>query len=403
MSNNGFHGYRGEELPLSGITVVDLTQIVAGPFATMTFGDLGAEVIKVEAVGRGDRCRNIDPIPEYFDAVNRNKRSVGIDLKSEAGQRIVREMVSDADVFVESTKPGRIESYNLSYEELREVNPELVYCSITGFGTDSPYENLPAWDMLVQAMSGAMSMTGEEDGPPVWSGLPSGDLIASMYAVQSVLAALFARERGSIRTEWIEVPMLDAAISWLTVRAGYTFGTGEPFPRSGDHHPSLAPFGVFDCNGDRLVIAAGTPSLWRDFCSVIGREDLLADDRFSTMSDRGENVEVLTEIIEAELATDSSERWVERFQAADVPAGPIHDTETVWEDPHVRKRNLHRVMERPDRQDAEVIDHPVHFSALATQLATPPERLGESSAELLARYGYDGEDIERLVEEGVVE
>lgn len=403
MSNHRRYSNGDEALPLADITVVDLTQIVAGPFATMTFGDLGAEVIKIEAVGRGDRCRNIEPIPEYFDAVNRNKRSVGIDLKSPEGQRIVRKMVEEADVFVESTKPGRIESYNLSYKDLRQVNPELVYCSITGFGADSPYEDLPAWDMLIQAMSGSMSMTGTEDGPPLWSGLPSGDLIASMYAVQSVLAALFARERGSIETEWIEVPMLDAAISWLSVRAGYTFGTEEPFPRTGDRHPSLAPFGVFDCNGDRLVIAAGTPSLWREFCSVIGREDLLSDDRFETMADRGEHVEALTEIIEAELTTESSEAWIERLQAAEIPAGPIHDTATVWDDPHVEKRGLHREMERPDREDADVIKNPVHFTSLTTELRIPPERLGQSSADLLDRYGYDWDEIDRLRDEGVIE
>lgn len=197
--------------------------------------------------------------------------------------------------------------------------------------------------------------------------------------------------------------MLDAAISWLSVRAGYTFGSGEPFPRSGDHHPSIAPFGVFNCNGNQLVIAAGTPSLWRDFCSVIGREDLLTDERFSTMSDRSENVDVLVDIIETELTTDSSETWIERLQSADIPAGPIHDTETVWEDPHVQRRGLHREMERPERENADVIDHPVHFSSLATELANPPERLGQSTTDLLDRYGYDSEDIERLRDDEVIE
>lgn len=391
------------DLPLSDVTIIDLTQVVAGPFATMNLGDLGAEIIKIEAVGRGDRCRNIQPMPEYFDTLNRNKRSIAVDLKSEEGQQVTYDLVSEADVFIESTKPGRTEAFNIAYDDLREVNPELIYCSISGFGSDSPYENLPAWDMLVQAMSGIMSMTGQEDGPPLWSGLPSGDLITAMYTTQSVLAALYARERGLIETEWIEVPMLDAAISWLSSRAGYTFGFDEPFPRLGTRHPTIAPFGVFSCKDDNIVIAAGTASLWEDLCSVLGREDLLTDERFETIDNRVANVHQLTEIIETELATNTAETWASRLQAADVPAGPIHDTKTVWEDDHVQQRELNQVMEREGREDADVIDHPVHFSSLVTQLDSAPEELGESTASLLEQLGYEDDDIERLRETGTVE
>lgn len=393
---------QGATLPLAGVTVVDLTQVLAGPFATMTFGDLGAEVVKIEAVGRGDRARGIEPIPEYFDTINRNKRSIEVDLKSEAGQQIVYDLVREADVFVESTKPGRVERFNIAYEDLRAVNPELIYCSISGFGSDSPYEELPAWDMLVQAMSGIMSMTGEEGGRPLWSGLPSGDLITAMYTSQSVLTALYARERGLIESEWIEVPMLDAAISWLSSRAGYTFGYDEPFPRLGTHHPSIAPFGVFSCADDDIVIAAGTASLWEEFCSVLGREDLLADERFQTLPDRCANLEALTEAIEDELATDTASAWIDRLQAAAIPAGPIHDTKSVWEDEHVARRGLHKVMEREGREDADVIDTPIHFSTLGTHLETPPEELGASTGSLLRRHGYDEDEIERLRADGVI-
>ena len=393
---------QGATLPLAGVTVVDLTQVLAGPFATMTFGDLGAEVVKIEAVGRGDRARGIEPIPEYFDTINRNKRSIEVDLKSEAGQQVVYDLVREADVFVESTKPGRVERFNIAYEDLRAVNPELIYCSISGFGSDSPYEELPAWDMLVQAMSGIMSMTGEEGGRPLWSGLPSGDLITAMYTSQSVLTALYARERGLIESEWIEVPMLDAAISWLSSRAGYTFGYDEPFPRLGTHHPSIAPFGVFSCADDDIVIAAGTASLWEEFCSVLGREDLLADERFQTLPDRCANLEALTEAIEAELATDTASAWIDRLQAAAIPAGPIHDTKSVWEDEHVARRGLHKVMEREGREDADVIDTPIHFSTLGTHLETPPEELGASTTSLLRRHGYDEAEIERLRADGVI-
>ncbi len=388
--------------PLAGVTVIDITQVVAGPFATMNLGDLGAEVIKIEAVGRGDRSRSITPNPEYFDTINRNKRSIEVNLKSEAGQEIVRKLTAEADVFVESAKPGRMEAFNLSYEELREVNPELIYCSISGFGRDSPYEELPAWDMLVQAMSGIMSITGEEGGQPLWSGLPSGDLITAMYTNQSVIAALYARERGVIDSEWIEVPMLDAAISWLSARAGHTFGFDEPFPRLGTRHPTISPFGVYSCSDDNIVIAAGTDSLFEELCRVIDREDLLEDDRFETGTDRAENYAALDAEIEAVLENDTADAWIDRLQAERVPAGPINDTKTVWEDEHVQRRELHQVMERPGREDADVIDHPIHFTSLVTELARAPEELGESTADLLARLGYDDAEIDELREDGVV-
>ncbi|WP_323173379.1 CaiB/BaiF CoA-transferase family protein [Natrialba sp. PRR66] len=390
-------------LPLDDVTIVDLTQVAAGPFATMALGDLGADVIKIEAVGRGDRSRDIQPTPAYFDTLNRNKYSVAIDLKSDAGQKAAQRLVADADVFIESTKPGRADSFGLGYETLAELNSELIYCSISGFGRDSPYEDLPAWDMLIQGMSGIMSITGEEGGESLWSGLPSGDLIAGSYASQSVLAALYARERGRIDSEWIEVPMLDAAITWLTARAGYTFGYDEPFPRLGTHHPSIVPFGKYDCDDAPIIIAAGTPDFWRGFCRALERPDLLEDDRFVTMEDRVENREELDDVIEPILESESSDYWIDRLHAEDVPAGPIYDTNTVWEDEHVKRRGLHQVMERDGREDADVIDQPVHFTQLGTQLETAPQRLGQSTDSILERHGYSAEELEQLREEGVIQ
>lgn len=390
-------------LPLDGVTVVDLTQVLAGPFASMAFGDMGAEVIKIEAVGRGDRSRSVEPSPAYFDTVNRNKRSVGLDLKSDDGQAVAMRLLSEADVFIESTKPGRAEAFGLGYEDVREANTGIVYCSVTGFGHGSPYESVPAWDMLIQAMSGVMSVTGEPEGPPVWSGLASGDLAAATYAVQSVLAALYARERGRIESEWIEVPMFDAAISWLTLRAGHSFGTGEPFPRSGTRHPSLAPFGAFECADDRIVIAAGTGSLWGDLCAAIDRPELESDGRFASLQARLDNREALVAELESTLGSEPAVAWIDRLHDNGVPAGPIHDTCSVWEDEHVKERNLRRRMERSGREPAAVIDHPVHFANLGTRLETAPEELGESTDDVLAAHGYSRAEIERLRENGIVE
>lgn len=388
--------------PLDGITAVDLTQVLAGPFATMNLGDLGAEVIKIEAVGRGDRARGFGPVPEYYDTVNRNKRSVELDLKTERGQRVALDLLAEADVFVESAKPGRIETFGLDYPSVRAVNPEIVYCTITGFGAGSPYADVPAWDMLVQGMSGIMSMTGTDETPPLWSGLASGDLAAGSYATQSILAALYARERGDIDSEWIEVPMLDAAVSWLSIRAGHTFGTGEPFPRLGTTHPSIAPFGVFECRDGSIVVAAGTPSLFRDLCAALDREELLEDDRFDSLEVRVANREALreelAETFEAEPVTD----LVSLLQSNGVPAGPINDTRSVWDDPHVRARGLRRQMKREGRPDATVIDHPVHFSEIVPSFHRAPETLGESTGDVLGAYGYDEAEIEALREDGVI-
>jgi crotonobetainyl-CoA:carnitine CoA-transferase CaiB-like acyl-CoA transferase len=390
-------------LPLSDVTVVDLTQVLAGPFATMTLGDLGAEVVKIEAVGRGDRSRRLEPIPEYFDTINRNKRSIAVDLRTEAGQGVVHDLVAEADVLVESMKPGRPEKFNLSYEDLTGINPELVYCSITGFGAGSPYENLPAWDMLVQAMSGIMSLNAPEEGPPLWSALATGDLAGGMYAAQSVLAALYARSEGHIEGEWIEVPMLDAAVSWIAPRAGYTFGFDEPFPRGGTHHPSIAPFGAFECADGYMVVAAGTDSLFADLCAALDRPDLLADERFESFEGRIQHRDVLADILTEEFADGTRAEWLDTLHGHDVPAGRINDTETVWEDDHVQQRGLRREMPREDRQDAEVIDHPVHFRHLVASLRTAPETLGESTDDVLAECGYSAEEREKLREQGVVE
>ena len=389
-------------LPLSDVTVVDLTQVIAGPFASMQLGDFGADVIKLEAVGRGDRSRSIQPQPAYFDSVNRNKRSVAVDLKAEAGQEVARTLLADADVFLESTKPGRVESYGLGYETIADLNPEIIYCSISGFGRDSPYEGMPAWDMLIQGMSGIMSITGTEESGPLWSGLPSGDLIAGSYAVQSILAALYAREIGAISGEWIEVPMFDTAISWLTARAGHTFGTDEPFPRLGTRHPSIAPFGIFECEDDEIVVAAGTADLWEGFCRALDRPELLEDDRFRTLDDRVENRAALLAVVEPILERRSAAHWLDRFRSEGVPAGPIHDTKSVWNDEHVDRRNLRRTMGRSDRQDADVVANHIHFSELATDFTRPPQRLGESTNEILAEYGFDTDEIDRLRERDVI-
>ena len=396
-------GPDGANHPLDGITVVDLTQVIAGPFATMVLGDMGADVIKVEATGRGDLARLWRPRPEYFDTLNRNKRSVAVDLTTEEGQSVVHSLLADADVLVENMKPGRMEKFGLDYETVGDRNPDLVYCSISGFGEDSPYADLPAWDIIVQAMSGVMSITGEADGEPVWCGLPIGDITAGHYAVHSVLGALYARDVGGESGDRIEVPMMDSLVSLLTARAGHTFGTGEPFPRAGTRHPTICPFGVYDTSDGKIVVAAGTDGLWPSFCAALDRPDLLEDDRFDSQDTRLDNREALMEEIEPELAARTTDDWIETLHDAEVPATRINDTKTVWDDPHVKHRNLHRRMPRDGRADADVIAPPVRSRNRDELMELPPPDLGEHTDEVLRGCGLGAAEIEALRESGTVE
>lgn len=391
------------QLPLRDVTVVDLTQVLSGPFASMMLADMGAEVIKIEAVGRGDVSRNMNPSPEYFQSINRNKRSVGLDLKSERGQKVAKDLIADADVFIENMKPGRTAAFTLSYEDVLEVNENIVYCSISGFGKNSPYDDMPALDLLIQAMSGVMSVTGHSDGPPMWSGLPSGDLAATMYAVQSVVAALYAREQGTIDSEYIEISMLDTTLSWLTNRFGYTFANDEPFPRSGSKHPTVSPFGVFECADGNIALVVNGPQMWADFCDVIDHPELIDDERFRTNDDRLENRDQLREIVEAELTERTVDEWFERLRAQEIPAGPINDTRSIWEDEHVAQRELRQSFECEDRGRIDVVDHPVRFANLETELETPPPKLGEHTDSVLESIGYSDDEIEALRSEEVVE
>ena len=388
--------------PLSDIKVVDLTQVLAGPMATMTLGDLGADVVKIEATGRGDISRKWEPIPHYFDAVNRNKQSLALDLKSEAGQAVVHDLLEDADVLVESMKPGRTAQFGLDYERVCETTPDIIYCSIKGFGEGSPYEDVPAMDAIIQAMSGVMSVTGEADGPPLWSGLPSGDLAPSMYATQSILTALYARESGRIDGEHIEVSMLDCTLAWMQMRAAYSFKFDEPFPRVGNQHPTAAPFGVFECDDDPIFALASTPMLWERFCDCLDRPDLLEDDRFATQDDRIENREQLRAAIADDFASESAAHWLDRFHDSEVPAAPIHDTNSVWDDEHVERRGLRRTMSRGG-EDAEVVDNPVRFRNLETTLDLAPPELGRDTEQVLRAHGYTDEEIAGLRESEVVE
>lgn len=389
---------------LRDVTVLDVTQVISGPYASMLLGDLGAEVLKIERPGSGSLTRGSAPmlagVSAYFAAANRNKRYVTLNLQSEDGQEVFRKLATNADVLVENLKAGTMDRYGLGYDAIREVNPEIIYCSISGYGEEGPYADQPAFDPTVQAMGGAMSVTGESDGKPLRSGIAIGDLSASMYATQSIIAALYGRDTQGAGGQYIEVPMLDCMISWLVNRATYSFATGEPYPRNGSRHADFAPWEVFE-TADSYLAVVSSEALWPTFCESIDRPDLIDDERFETNAKRVENQDELYDILDSVFVERTSEEWFDRMREHGAPAAPIYDTTEVWEDEHVRSRDLLHTYTH-DGEEGKLVKHPVRFSDADTDIRRPPREVGAETDEVLAEYGFSATEIEQLRAEDTI-
>lgn len=381
--------------PLDGITVIDATQVVSGPYASMMLADMGAEVVKVERPDGGDIGRANPPFMNghsgYFTSVNRNKKSVALNLKRERDKDAFLSLAEKADVIVENNPTGRMEKFGLGYETVRERNDEIVYCSITGFGQTGPYRKLPALDIIVQAMSGVMSITGPPDGQPYRAGIPIGDIAGSMYAVQSILLSLYEREHSGTG-DYIDVSMLDSTISWLTVRAGYTFGAGEPYPRMGNKLTEYVPYGVFSTADSPLAVVVVTDDHWQRLCDVIDRPELADDDRFATVDARRENRDELEDVLTDVFVRRSADDWFDELSDQHVPAAPIYDTDELWDDEHVRARELLATVE-DDGGTFQTIRHPVKFDNIDTELTQGVPELGEHTKEVLTDAGYSETEI----------
>lgn len=390
---------------LDDLTVLDVTQVVAGSVASMHLADLGADVLKIERPGTGDLGRSNPPFvggrSSYFASVNRNKRSVAVDLKDERGRDALLDLAAQADVLVENHPPGRLPSFGLGYEAVAERNPGLVYCSITGFGQTGPRADLPALDMVAQAASGHMGLTGPPDGPPYRAGLPIGDLAGAAFAVQSTLAALLRRERTG-EGAYLDVSMTDALVSWLTVRAGYTFATGEAYPRTGNELREFVPYNVYATADGHLAVIVATDRHWRRLCDALDRPELGKDDRFATVEARREHREAVNELLTEALDERTTTAWFERLANRGVPAAPVHDTQSVWEDEQVQTRDLRRELALGG-EPFGAIAYPTKVRGERFELDHGVPDLGEHTREALLTVGYDDDTVDDLVAAGVLD
>jgi crotonobetainyl-CoA:carnitine CoA-transferase CaiB-like acyl-CoA transferase len=400
--------------PLAQVRVLDLSRVLAGPWAGQNLADLGAEVIKVERPKVGDDSRAFGPPwvkdrtgrdtkdSAYFTAANRGKKSVTVNIAHPAGQAIVRELARVSDVLLENYKFGDLARYGLGYEQLKAVNPRLIYCSITGFGQTGPLREHPGYDFMIQGMGGMMSVTGEPDGEPQRAGVPVADIITGMYASIAICAAL-AHRAHSGQGQHLDLALLDSQIALLAYQNTNYFATGTPPKRIGNLHPNIVPYQPFRTADGEVIIACGNDNLYRKLCEAAGCLELAEDPRFASNGKRVENRVELTRLLQQIFARRSTREWLQLLEAAGVPNGPINDVAQVFEEPQVRARGVRVELDHPVAGKLPTVASPMRFSATPLEYRAPPPLLGEHTDEVLrAVLGKDAPEIARLRAEGVI-
>lgn len=390
---------------LDGIKVLDLTTFVTGGFCSLMLANQGAEVIKIERPDLGDDNRHSGPPfiggeSPYFWTVNYDKKSAELDLTTEQGKRILYELVEDSDVLIQNYRPGTAAKLDVDYDTVREHNEELVYLAISAFGQTGPWQERPGYDLLVQGMSGIMSVTGEPDRQPVKVGLPMTDLITAMWAAFGVMNGIYRRSQTG-EGEYIDLGMLDAALPWLTKQAGKVFA-GESPNRMGTKDPVLAPYQTYETADGFINVACLNQKLWKKFCKAIGHQDLIEDPRFETNADRVENMESLEKELEAELRLQTTEEWMETLaEDAGIPAGPVFDVEEALSNAQTEARGVVQEMDHPEHGVIPVIEHPLNYANAESGFETPPPSLGEDTQGVLKEVGYSDEEIADFADQGI--
>jgi crotonobetainyl-CoA:carnitine CoA-transferase CaiB-like acyl-CoA transferase len=388
------------------VRVLDLTRVLAGPFCSMILGDMGAEVIKVEEPGKGDDTRSWPPFlggeATYFLAVNRNKQSLTLNLKAPEGRAILQKLVRKSDVLLENFRGGTMERLGLGYKALARLNPRLVYCAISGFGESGPEASRAGYDLVVQAESGIMDITGFEDGPPVKVGTSIADLVAGMSAAHGVTLALLARHRTR-RGQKVEISMQDAMAALLTYQAGIYFGTGQKPGRRGNTHPSIVPYEVFRASDAYLTLGVANNSLWERCCAALERPDLIKDPRYASEASRVQNRDSLVPLLNEVLGRRPADDWLKRFEAVGVPAGRIRTVAEVCESEHLKARGMIVTLPHPKAGPIRVLGVPVRLHATPGKAATPPPLLGQHTERVLGRVlGVKRAEVARLRAAGVI-
>ena len=398
--------------PLVGVRVLDLTRVLAGPWCTQNLADLGAEVIKIERPDGGDDTRSWGPPylvdqqgnetteAAYYAAANRNKKSVTIDMATQAGADAIRDLAKHCDIVVENFKVGGLKKYGLDYASLQAINPQLIYCSITGFGQDGPYANRPGYDFMIQGMGGLMSLTGERDdqpgGGPQKAGVAVADLMTGMYASVGILAALHERSRSGLG-QHIDMALLDCQVAMLANQNMNYLASGSPPQRAGNAHQNLVPYQVFAVADGHMIVAVGNDSQFRSYCTAIGRSELALDPRFRTNPQRVRNREPLIALLSEIMQSKPVAYWLSLFESVNVPAGPINNLEQVYQNPQVQARKMKISLPHPTAGQAKLVASPLRLSDSPVQYHSAPPLLGEHTEQVLTDIlGLSPEQIKDL-------
>jgi crotonobetainyl-CoA:carnitine CoA-transferase CaiB-like acyl-CoA transferase len=400
--------------PLAGFRVLDLSRILAGPWASQMLADLGAEVIKIERPGRGDDTRGWGPpyMPDesgnatseaaYFHGANRGKLSVCIDISSKQGQQLIRQLTEQCDVLIENFKVGGLQKYGLDYASLKAINPKLIYCSITGFGQTGPYRERAGYDFMIQAMGGLMSVTGERDGEPMKVGVALSDVMTGLYAANAIQAALIHRLRGG-EGQYIDLALLDVQVATLANQAMNYLASGNNPQRLGNAHPNIVPYQAFQTADGYLILAVGNDAQFARFCELAGRPELASDERFETNSNRVKHRDFLIPDLVEIMLTQGTGSWLEKLNEKGIPCGPIATIEQVFDNPQVQHRGMQLELDHPVAGKVPSVANPIRLSESAVSYDKAPPTLGQHTEQVLCDLlGLGRDQIDQLINDGII-